>query len=411
MTASTCQVAIVGAGPYGLAAAAHLRSAGVDIRVFGEPMGFWQTQMPRGMLLISSWDASHIADPHQALTLNAYQEAQNLMIPWPVPLERFITYGQWFQRQVVPDLDRRRVSQIERISEGFGLLMEDGEWLHARRVVLATGLASFSSRPLAFDGLPPHLASHSSEHNDLSKFAGQDVTVVGAGQSAMTSAALLHESGANVEVLVREPQVHWVRRKLHRHRLLEPVRRLAYAPTDVGPAGLSRIVGTPDLFRRLPRPVQRRIAARSIRPSGAPWLRPRLANVPITTGRQVLSATAAGDRVQLALDDGTRRSINHVLLATGYRVDLGAYPFLSREIVASVRQTNGYPELNRGFESTVRGLHFVGAPAALTYGPAMRFVSGTAFTSRALTRLVIADAPARVQFRRDVPVTVGLEGG
>jgi cation diffusion facilitator CzcD-associated flavoprotein CzcO len=411
LTVPTCQVAIIGAGPYGLAAAAHLRSAGVEIKVFGEAMAFWRRQMPKGMLLISSWDASHIADPHRALTLDAYQAARNLRLPWPIPLDGFIRYGQWFQRRVVPDLDQRRVELMERNADGFQLTLEDGEPMRAQRVVIATGLASFASRPAQFAAVSPQLASHSSDHNDLAQFAGRRVMVLGAGQSALTSAALLHEAGADVEVIVRAPQVHWVQRKLHRYRALEPLRRMLYAPTDVGPAGLSRIVGTPGLFRRLPRELQRRIAARSTRPSGAPWLRPRLAGVPITTGRAVASARPAGARVQVSLDDGDERCVDHVVLATGYRIDVGRYPFLAPDLVAAVRQVDGYPELTTGFESSVGGLHFIGAPAALSFGPVMRFVSGTGYTVRALTRRVTGQAPAPVPLRWEAPLSVGVEGG
>ena len=70
--AAQCDVAVIGAGPYGLSAAAYLRSAGVETRIFGEPMAFWQKQMPAGMCLRSNWGASHIADPQSQLTLDEY---------------------------------------------------------------------------------------------------------------------------------------------------------------------------------------------------------------------------------------------------------------------------------------------------------------------------------------------------
>jgi len=55
-------VVIIGAGPYGLAAAAHLRAAGIEHRIFGEPLSFWRRHMPAGMFLRSAWEASHIVD-------------------------------------------------------------------------------------------------------------------------------------------------------------------------------------------------------------------------------------------------------------------------------------------------------------------------------------------------------------
>lgn len=394
MSASTCQVAIIGAGPYGLAVAAHLRSANVETRVFGEAMGFWQQQMPIGMFLISSRDTSHIADPHRALTLNAYQATHDADIPSPVPIDNFVNYGLWFQRQAVPDLDRRRVERIERGPGGFRLTLEDGECLQSERVVLATGLAPFARVPAPFASLPRSLASHSSDHHDLSRFAGREVVVIGAGQSAMTSAALLHEAGAGVEVVVRSPQVHWAERKMYKR--LGPFRRLAYAPTEVGPAGISWIVGLPGLFQQLPRDLQEKIGTRAIRPAGAGWLRPRVAGVPISAGRVAVSATPVGERLQITLNDRTERTVDHALLATGYQIDVDRYAFLAPELAGAVERINGHPRLGRGFESSVPGLHFVGAPAAASFGPVMRFVAGTGYTAEALTRRVRGKATAPV---------------
>src|SRR5580698_2192102 len=101
-------VVIIGAGPYGLSAAAHLRSIkGLEVRVFGEPMSFWDRNMPAGMFLRSNWTATRIADPNGLLSLEAYQAAADNHFSVPVPLESFVQYGLWYQRQAVPDLDQR----------------------------------------------------------------------------------------------------------------------------------------------------------------------------------------------------------------------------------------------------------------------------------------------------------------
>src|SRR5262245_209715 len=113
------QVTIIGAGPYGLAAAAHLRALGVETRVFGRVMEFWENQMPAGMFLRSSWEASHIADPERRLTLDRYQTSRNLPLTKPIPLCDFIDYGRWFQQRIVPDVDERRVTRLEQTSKGF----------------------------------------------------------------------------------------------------------------------------------------------------------------------------------------------------------------------------------------------------------------------------------------------------
>ena len=110
--------------------------------------------------------------------------------------------------------------------------------------------------------------------------------------------------------------------------------------------------------------------------------------VKITTGRNILAAESVGNSLKLRLDDGQERRVDHVLLATGYRVDILRHRFIGGALAKEIRCSNGHPELDRGFESSVPGLHFLGAPAALTFGPLMRFVSGTAYSAAALTRRI-----------------------
>jgi pyridine nucleotide-disulfide oxidoreductase len=396
MRSPTCQVVIVGAGPYGLAAAAHLRSAKADVCVFGKPMEFWERHMPAGMLLRSYWEGSHISDPRGDLTLDKYERAQGLQLPRPVRRDDFVSYGRWFQRQAVPDLDARRVTQIQAASEGYRVLLEDGQSVLTQRVVVATGIASFTHRPHQFGRVPPELASHSSEHHDFSGFAGQRVVVIGGGQSALESAALLHESGAAVEVIVRAPRVHWLRygTRLHTwlHNQANPLRRILYPPSDVGPPGLNWIVDTPELFPWLPWSLHSRIARRAIRSAGAGWLKPRMSGTKITTVRFVHSASPVGKKVLLRLDDGTERCVDHVLLATGFQIDLSRCAFLPAHLVRSLRLVDGYPALSAGFEASLPGLHFIGATAARTFGPLMRFLAGTGFAARSLTRCVLGHA-------------------
>ena len=161
---------------------------------------------------------------------------------------------------------------------------------------------------------------------------------------------------------------------------------MLYSTRDVGPAGISRLVAMPHLFRRFPRGFQDRTAYRAIRPAGAGWLQPRIAGVPITLGRKVVSATVAGSQLRLRLDDGTERLVDHALLATGFRVDVSRYPFLSPSLLKQLKTVNGFPVLKRGLESSIPGLHFVGKPAAWSFGPLLGFVSGAEFASNELVR-------------------------
>jgi cation diffusion facilitator CzcD-associated flavoprotein CzcO len=382
---SEIDVAVIGAGPYGLSAASHLGSLGLSVAVMGEPMWFWQRRMPAGMLLRSPNVASDIADPDNRFGLAAYEAAQGAPVPSPLPIERFIDYGLWVQRQVAPAVDSRPVARIDHHRGRFRLTLADGEAITTAQVVVAAGIAPFAARPREFDQLPPELASHSSDHSDLSVLAGRNVAVVGAGQSALESAALLREAGCEIEVLARAPRVFFLRRQPWMHQL-GPLTRMMFAPAEVGPAGLSKLVALPGWYRRLPRSLQDRFAARSLRPAGAAWLIPRLRDVPITGGVVVTGAKRMDGVVRLTLNDDSERCVDHVLLATGFRVDIGRYAFLSQDLLRAVNRVDGYPRLSHTFESTLPGLYFLGAPAAWSFGPLMRFVAGTAWAAQALAR-------------------------
>jgi cation diffusion facilitator CzcD-associated flavoprotein CzcO len=386
----SCDVIIIGAGPYGLSAAAHLATIqGLDARIFGQPMSFWDKNMPVGMLLRSNWTATQIAGPGKGLTLEAFRDETKCVVTPPVPLDAFVRYGLWYQRKAVPEVDIRSISRVESFSGRFRVYPETGDPLEARRVVVAAGIGPFVRRPVEFSGLPSALVTHTSEHRDLGIFRGKSVLVVGSGQSALESGALLRESGASAEILGRSDQIHWlqgrVSRTLH-HGLGKTMRTLLYAPTDVGPAGLSQLVARPHLLHLLPRCLQDRIRKRAVRPAGARWLVERLRGIPIGLGRQVTSAKEVGRRVTVRLSDGTERTVDHILLGTGFRPDVSKYAFLAPEIIKAIRCTQGFPHLRTGLESSVPGLHFLGAPGAWSFGPLMQFVSGTRFASRQLLR-------------------------
>jgi cation diffusion facilitator CzcD-associated flavoprotein CzcO len=375
---------IVGAGPNGLAAAAHLRVAGIDVRCFGEPLEAWTEHMPAGMLLRSRRRSSHIADPHQELTIDHYERAEDRIVSHPtITREEFVDYGRWFQRRVVPELDTRKVTEVARHDGAFQVTVDGGERVPASRVVVAAGLSPFLNVPAPFDGLPSTVRSHSYEHANLSGFRGLRTTVIGSGQSALESAALLHEAGATVELLARTAAIRWLAEG-------EP----AAAPV---PPRIGRIAAAPDVLRRMPGRLQPVISFRCIRPAGASWLRPRLTDVPLSLGRTVVDAKVLDGVVELSLDDGSSRTVDRVFLGTGYRIDVRRYAFLAADLLAELDLVEGYPVLSAGLESSVRGLHFMGAPAAYSFGPIMRFVVGSWYSAPAVAR--------RAADRRQPPVS------
>jgi hypothetical protein len=71
------------------------------------------------------------------------------------------------------------------------------------------------------------------------------------------------------------------------------------------------------------------------------------------------------------------------------------YGFLPPVVRDALQTRDGYPVLAVGFESTVAGLHFLGTPAAATFGPLCRFVAGTPYTARELTRFITSQKGER----------------
>ena len=379
---SDCNVSIIGAGPYGLSAAAHLQALGVDTNVFGEPMEFWSTGMPPGMLLRSPRIASTISDPAQQLTLESYEHATATAPAQRVAGETFVAYGQWFHHQMGARHDRRRVTELRRDGSRFLLTLQDGTVVSSRCVVVAAGIGPFRKKPEVFANLCSCVASHCYEGVSFSKM-GDRVAVIGAGQSALECAALLHERGVQVEVIARIPSLRWIGMHPRLHRL-GPVSKMLYSRHDIGPIGISRLVAYPRLLRHFPASARDRIRRRAVRSAGAPWLLPRLKGVKLTTGRHVVAAKQLGKEVELKLDDGTERRVEHVLLGTGYRVDLARYQFLTPELRKEIRQVDGSPDLDAGLCSSITGLHFTGAAAARSFGPLLYFVTGTEWASREL---------------------------
>ncbi len=382
-----CEVAIIGAGPYGLSVAAHLGD--VDVRVLGRPMSFWRDHMPEGMKLRSPRGASNLSSPSEPAQLEDFERERRLSPEAPLPLSTFVEYGCWFQEQVVPSIDERSVVQVDANGSGFELTLEDGERLRAARVVVAAGIGAFASRPHGFSALSTDRVTHTVDHPDLSRFAGSRVAVVGAGQSAIESAALISEAGGEVEVIARAQAINWLVRSSNLHRL-GSVRGLLYGPSDIGPAGVSWLVEWPHVIRRIPRSILDPMAARAIRPAASAWLLPRVSGVTLSLGRSVRSVVEIADAIELELDDGTRRNVDQVLLATGYQVDIARYGFLKPPLLDRIDRVDGSPRLGPGFRSSVPNLHFVGAPAARSWGPLFRFVAGTGYTARALNDAIRA---------------------
>ncbi|MEQ0562352.1 NAD(P)-binding domain-containing protein [Amycolatopsis sp. NEAU-NG30] len=389
--ASETDVAVVGAGPYGLSIAAHLRGRGVRFRHFGQPMQLWRDAMPAGMFLKSQGFASNLSDPGATHTLaNFCRETGREYGDYgvPVPLDTFVAYGDWFRQAHAPDLDERLVERVSATGTGYELAVA-GERVRAREVVCAPGVQYFAHVPAEFARLPGRVCSHSSAHKDLAAFRGRDVIVVGAGQSAIESATLLHESGASVRLVARAPRLVWNGPPLAPDRPV--LHRLREPEAGLGSGWSTWFYSTrPRLYRKLPPNVRVHRARTALGPAGAWWLRSRTeGEFPVLLGRSVVGCEAVDGRVRLRLDsaDGPMQvETEHVIAATGYRPGVGQLAFLDERLRARLRRIGDAPWVGAGFRSSVPGLFFAGPAVASSYGPVMRFVYGADYAARTLAR-------------------------
>ncbi|WP_209499181.1 FAD-dependent oxidoreductase [Streptomyces sp. PvR006] len=385
---------VVGAGPYGLSVAAHAAAHGLRLRTFGRSMESWHA-MPPGMFLKSEPWASHLSDPERAYGLDAYAATRGVRATHgvPLPVDFFAAYGDWFARQAVPALDERLIASVAPGADGFALRTEDGESLRARTVTLAVGVLPFMEIPGPLRGLPRRYVTHSSHHGELDRFAGRDVTVVGAGQAALETAALLVEGGAaTVRILARADRLNWNTLPPALDRGLWPSVRAPH--TGLGCGWRNKLYAdTPGVFRRLPAATRERIFDSALGPAGAWWLRERFAAVgDVRLGQRITAAAVTGDgRLRLDVTGPEGAAVletDHVVAATGFTPSLDRAGVLSPELRGALRTVGagGAPEVGGLFESSWPGLFLAGLLTAPSYGPSMRFVFGAEYTAGRLVR-------------------------
>jgi hypothetical protein len=383
---NTVDVAIVGAGPYGLSLAAHLNARGVDYRQFGMPMRLWRAAMPKGMFLKSQGFASNLSDPAGTHTLEAFCKATGrdyAHCGLPVPLADFVSYGQWFQSDLGLKVEEQVVTEIARRDGGFELTVGD-EQVVAKKVVVAIGVEHFAYTPDPLSELPAELCTHSSKHADPAAFAGREVLVVGGGSSALELAGLMHENGVAVQILAR----HGVIWAGDPDCLPRPALQKFKAP-ESGLGGGWRLwfyANLPHVFRHLPSDLRVAKARNVLGPSGAPWLRPRVeGQVPILSGDSLAWAKPVDGRVRLGVGSPgkgiTELEVDHVVAATGYRADLDRLTFLSDGLRSELATVGLTPAVGRDYQSSAKGLYFIGPVVAPTFGPVCRFVFGADYAA------------------------------
>jgi thioredoxin reductase len=386
------ETAIVGAGPYGLSIAAHFRRRGIPFRIFGRPMDSWLNHMPKGMMLKSDGFASDIYDPEKAFTLRQFCVERGIKYAdtgVPVQLDTFSAYGLAFRDRMVPELEDKLVASVDRAPGGFLLRLEDGETFQARKVVLAVGITHFEHVPETLAHLPAEFFSHSARHREVEPFRGRSVVVIGGGASALDLAGLLREAGADVQMVSRAAELHFHSQPTGKPRSWW--QQVRHPQSGLGPGTRSRFYAdAPGAFHYLPEGLRLYIVGKALGPSGGWFIRDKvIGKLPLHLGCTPQAAEVQNGKVHLKIRaaDGSQSEIvsEHVIAATGYKVDLERLKFLNPEIRSKVQTLNGAPVLSSNFESSVDGLYFGGVAAANSFGPVMRFAFGAGFAARTIT--------------------------
>ena len=380
-------IAIIGAGPYGLSLAAHLATTSLTFRIFGKPMQSWQEHMPRGMKLKSEGFASSLYDPASSYPLSQYCQENKLPyadVGSPVPLETFVAYGREFQRRLVPQLELTDITSLSRSATGFTLTTASGETLEARTVVLAVGIAHFTYIPPALADIPPAYISHTFDHSDLSAFNGRKVAVLGAGASAIDTAALLADAGADVTLLTRRSRIAFHTKGSEPRALLE---RLKYPRSGLGVGWKSWLCSNfPLLFHALPLKLRIRAVERHLGPAPGWFVREKVeGRIPAHFSAQIQTVAVENNRVNLTFTGGTL-TVDHIIAGTGFRPSVSRLKFLEPSLLGAIKTVDDAPVLSRSFESSVPNLYFIGLASAFDFGPLTRFACGAEFTAKHLTK-------------------------
>ena len=386
--AQDTDVTIIGAGPYGLSVAAHLRARGVKYRIFGESMRFWR-DMPVGVNLKSLAFANNIYVPKGGNTFPKWCVEQGLEDFEPCTMQSFATYGVEMQRRFVPDLEETNVTNVEMQGRKFAVTSASGERFYSRTVVASTGLSGLAHVPSELRDLGRDHLRHTFDISDYGAFRNKTVAVIGAGASAIEAGALVQEAGGSSEVFARgeEPVFHG-----RTPRVRSLWKRLKDPQSVLGPSRNGWILQhLPLLVHRLPVERRTRIATSHYGPASPWWIQDRvLGKVPIHVRHELLEAGTSDNRVRLKFraDEGDLRTVevDSVIAGTGYDVDVARLAYLDRKMIPGIQCHQRAPVLNSHFESSIPGLYFVGPLSFMSFGPMFRFVSGAEITATRLAR-------------------------
>ncbi|SFL21639.1 Lysine/ornithine N-monooxygenase [Paenibacillus sp. 1_12] len=353
---------IIGVGPYGISLAAHASAHGLTYKLLGYPMHFWKNQMPQEMFIRTNPISIGLSDPQTMYTLERFSEETGVEITTPLPRPVFVEYAFWFAAKTNVVFTQEYVTQLQPLNsnqDGYSVITENGQVYSAHNVIVATGLQHYAYIPEVFKGISSELVSHTFGYSSFSSFSGKKVAVIGSGQSAWEAAALLHLADSECELLYRREAPNY----------------------SVKAATGIELIELASTFYDLPLEKKQE---RWVQPAGsiASFLRPYVdGKIRETAHVSVeLATTTANGKLYLKLTNGEHRIVDHVLTATGFRIDLDRVPFLDQQLLQRIqREDDGFaqfPLLDAHFQSSLQGLYFAGPLSSHTHGPAFRFIAG-----------------------------------
>lgn len=371
-------VIIVGSGPYGISLAAHAQAAGLDYKLLGYPMDLWKNQMPRNMFIRTPYEFVAFSDPKDEFTLIRFAADTGTKLSNPLPRTTFVNYASWFAERSGIEFTPGLVTSLVHNEESFTVMTETGKTLHARTVIIATGVEHYKYIPEVFRNLPARLVSHTSGYTNFQAFNGQRVAVVGSGQSAWEAAGLLYLEHADVELIYRRESANYAG----------------------GPAEEQFLSELGEVFYALPVEEKQQGWGQSSG-SVAHFLRPYVEGKVRETGSvSIVNADETTDgKVQLTLSNGHVQVYDHVFSASGFHINTDRVPFFSIPLRQLIEREPGYqqfPKLTEQFQSSVPGLFFAGPLSSHSHGPTFRFILGLKKTASTIVPFIVQHKNLRI---------------
>lgn len=375
----TTPVLIIGAGPYGIAIALELYRLRIPFLIHGEIFSLWHKHTLTDASLRSDVHVSEVftkdrrfrLDRHLHQTLPAEQARQ--ICGGRVPVRLFRDYLQQVARQLpFPVASERIVNVGHDRHANFRAITESGRDIVASQIVLACGIESHRSMPYCLAKLNDDRVAHSWQVDRYEHVRDQRVLVVGSGQSAAETIALLRPKN----------RVTWIYRT-------EPI---YYADPIALPRPVFDLaMRGSHIFSMLPHWLRLRLRQRMLGTTVTPDLKPQFNSGDVVSIRADVQSLNLQREAEGLRSHEMNLTFDRIVACTGYRYGVRNLSILEPSLRDAIVCDNDIPQLDRRFMTSLPGLYIVGAMAELKHGPAMRFMCGT----RSATALVVAAIAAR----------------